>query len=179
MSVLLRQAGHQIRALLPMLSSLALVLAGLLPIGLPHFGSVSPALALMSVFYWSIFRSDLMTMAGAFLIGLILDLLSGGPPGLNALTLLLTHELGVSQRRVFLGSSFLVNWCCYALVATAAAAVSWALVCLLHWHLFPVVPVLAQWGLSLATYPMIYWLLSLLERRYLRPEFTGFAAGAR
>src|SRR3546814_14355387 len=73
----------------------------------------------MAVFYWSIFRADLMTMLGAFLIGLFLDLLSGGPLGLNAATLLLIHELGVSQRRVFLGSSFLVNWTAFALVAGA------------------------------------------------------------
>lgn len=168
MSALLRQAGRRTRATLPILSSVALVLIGLLPLGLPHFGAVSPALALMAVFYWSIFRADLMTMLGAFLIGLLLDLLSGGPLGLNALTLLLVHELGESQRRIFLGSSFLVNWCGFALVAVAAAIAGWALVCLLHWSLLPILPLIIQTGLSLGLYPGVYWLLSRLERRYLQ-----------
>ena len=74
MSALLRQTSRRIQALLPILSSVTLVLIGLAPVGLPHFDNVAPAFALMAVFYWSIFRSDLMTMLGAFMIGLLLDL---------------------------------------------------------------------------------------------------------
>src|SRR3546814_14277019 len=88
----------------------------------------SSDLALMAIFYWSIFRADLMTMAGAFLIGLVLDLLSGGPVGLNAMMLLLAHQLGVSQRRVFLGSSFLVNWVAFAMVVSAVTLAGWAMI---------------------------------------------------
>lgn len=168
MKALLRQASRRIRALLPILSSVTLVLLGLLPPGLPHFDLVVPALALMAVFYWSVFRSDLMTMIGAFLIGLLLDLLSGGPLGLNALILVATHELGVSQRRVFLGSSFLVNWAAFALVAGAALSGAWLAVSLLYWRLLPFGPVLTQVLLSVAVYPAVYWLLSVLERRWLR-----------
>lgn len=168
MSALLRQTSRRIRALLPILSSIALVMFGLLPIGLPHFSSVAPSFALMAVFYWSIFRSDLMTMLGAFLIGLLLDLLSGGPLGLNALMLVAVHELGVSQRRVFLGSSFMVNWTAFALVVGAVVPLSWGLVSLLHWRLLPTAPVLAQVILALTLYPAIYWILSRLERRWLR-----------
>lgn len=172
MSALLRQTSRRIRALLPILSSIALVLIGLLPLGLPHFDTVAPSFALMAVFYWSIFRSDLMTMVGAFLIGLLLDLLCAGPLGLNALILVVVHELGVSQRRVFLGSSFFVNWAAFALVIGAVVPLSWALVSLLHWRLLPTAPVLAQVMLSLVLYPGVYWLLSRLERRWLRSSVT-------
>lgn len=168
MSALLRQTSRRIRALLPILSSIALVLLGLLPVGLPHFDTVAPSFALMAVFYWSIFRSDLMTMVGAFLIGLLLDLLCAGPLGLNALILVAVHELGVSQRRVFLGSSFLVNWTAFALVIGSILPLSWAVVSLLHWRLLPVMPMATQLMLSLVLYPGIYWLLSRLERRWLR-----------
>lgn len=173
MSALLRQTSRRIRALLPILSSLALVLFSLAPVGLPHFDSVGPAFALMAVFYWSIFRSDLMTMLGAFAIGLLLDLLSGGPVGLNALVLALAHELGVSQRRVFLGSSFLVNWAAFALVIGVVLPICWALMSLLHWELLPMLPLTTQLLLSLALYPVIYWLLSRLERRWLRASVTA------
>lgn len=168
MSALLRQTSRRIRALLPILSSIALVMFGLLPIGLPHFDSVAPAFALMAVFYWSIFRSDLMTMVGAFLIGLLLDLLSAGPLGLNALALVLVHELGMAQRKVFLGSSFLMNWAAFALVLGAVLPAGWVIVSLLHWRLQPTVPLVAQLLLSLMLYPAVYWALSKLERRWLR-----------
>ncbi|WP_341703389.1 rod shape-determining protein MreD [Ferrovibrio sp.] len=165
---LLAQINRRLRAFLPLLSSLALGLIGLTPLGMPYLELAAPSLALMAVFYWSIFRADLMTMLGAFLIGLAIDLLSGGPVGLNAMMLLLAHELGVSQRRVFLGSSFLVNWSAFALVASAAILAGWLLISLLYWTLLPVAPRIAQWALSLAVYPAVYWLLSRIERRWLR-----------
>lgn len=173
MSALLRQISRRIRALLPILSSMTLVLFGLLPVGLPHFESVGPAFALMAVFYWSIFRSDLMTMAGAFMIGLLLDLLSAGPLGLNALILVLVHELGMAQRKIFLGSSFMVNWAAFALVVGAVLPAGWAIVSVLHWRLQPTAPLLAQLLLSLALYPAIYWSLSKLERRWLRASVVA------
>lgn len=169
MAALFRQTNRRFRSILPLISSAGLVLVSIMPLGLPHLNSVAPLLAVMAVFYWSIFRPDLMSMLDAFLIGLMLDLLSGGPPGLNAATLLLIHELGVSQRRVFLGSSFLVNWTAFALVAGAVLPISWLLVSLLHWKLLPTAPVLAQFLLSLAIYPAVYWMFSRLERSLPRP----------
>jgi rod shape-determining protein MreD len=168
MSALLRQTSHRIRALLPILSSIGLVVITLVPFGLPYFDTVTPSFALMAVFYWSIFRPDLMTMVGAFLIGLLLDVLSAGPLGVNALILVAAHELGVSQRRIFLGSSFLVNWAAFALVVAAVVPLSWALVSLLYWRLLPPGPAVAQVALSLGLYPGVYWILSRLERRWLR-----------
>lgn len=165
----LANATRRMRGFLPIVSCLLLVAVGLAPVGLPYFATVSPALALMAVFYWSIFRADLMSMLGAFLIGLVVDLITAGPLGLNALILLLTHELGVSQRRVFLGSSFLVNWWAFALVAIGASLIGWAVASLLHWQIHAFRPLLAQLLLSLGLYPAIYWLLSRLEQRYLRP----------
>ncbi|QDO95937.1 rod shape-determining protein MreD [Ferrovibrio terrae] len=173
MSALLRQTSRRVRALLPILSSVTLVLIGLMPIGLPHFDNVAPAFALMAVFYWSIFRSDLMTMIGAFMIGLLLDLLSAGPLGLNVLALVLVHELGMAQRKVFLGSSFMVNWAAFALVVGAVLPAGWAVVSLLHWRLLPTAPLLAQLLLSLTLYPAVYWVLSRLERRWLRASVTA------
>lgn len=168
MKVGLALAGRRMRGLLPVLSCLLLAIIGVSPMDMPHFGSVGPVLALMAVFYWSIFRADLMTMLGAFLIGLVVDLLSGGPIGLYAVLLLLTHALAVSQRRVFLGSSFLVNWWGYGMVALGSAVIGWVVACLLNWQMHDPRPLLTQLGLSLGLYPLVYWLLSWLERRWLR-----------
>ncbi len=161
-------SAPRLRGFLPIMTCLLLVAFGLMPLGLPHFAPISPALALMAVFYWSIFRADLMSMLGAFLIGLVVDLITAGPLGINALLLLLTHELGVSQRRVFLGSSFLVNWWGFAMVAVGASLLSWLIASLLHWQMHEIRPMLAQLLLSLGLYPAIYWLLSRIEQRYLR-----------
>jgi len=168
-NALIERSIGRFRALVPLLSSLLLAVLGLAPMGMPYAPPVASALALMAVFYWSIFRADLMSMAGALLVGVTVDMLSGGPFGVNALILLLTHELGVSQRRVFLGSSFLVNWWAFSMTALGAGIIAWSISSLLYWHFFPPQPILAGIGLSLLIYPAIYWLLNRLERRWLRP----------
>lgn len=169
MSAALRQLSRRLRGLVPPISSLGLVVIGAVPLGLPHFAQISPALALMAVFYWSIFRADLMSMLWAFAIGLAVDLLTGGPLGMQAVILLAAHALAVSQRRIFLASSFVVNWWGFGIIVLGAGLVSWLLACLLHGTLHDLLPVLAQMLLAVGLYPMVYWVLNLLERRWLRP----------
>src|SRR3546814_11664832 len=119
----------------------------------------------MAIFYWSIFRADLMTMAGAFLIGLVLDLLSGGPVGLNAMMLLLAHQPGVSQRRVFLGSSFLVTGVAFAMVVSAVTLTAWTMTRMLNWTPLPVAPLRPDWAPSRACNPPVSCVISRIARR--------------
>ena len=44
----------------------------------------APLLALMPVYFWCLVRPDLMSPAAAFVIGMLEDILSGGPPGVWA-----------------------------------------------------------------------------------------------
>ncbi len=84
---------------LPGVLTLLLVLMGAVPIGAPLLGPVLPAFGLVAVFVFSIYRPDLMPHWLAFLVGLVQDLVIGGPLGLNALLLLSVQGLCSSQRR--------------------------------------------------------------------------------
>ncbi|MBF0588144.1 MAG: rod shape-determining protein MreD [Magnetococcales bacterium] len=63
-----------------------------------------PDLVMIALFYWRLFRPDRCGFGVAFSAGLVLDLLSGGLPGLNALTkigtLLLVDAYGQRLRTV-------------------------------------------------------------------------------
>ena len=69
------------RSLSPMAITLLLVMVSVLPMHIPFFGTVSPVLSLMAVYYWSIFRPDLMPSFAVFGAGLFQDILSGTPLG--------------------------------------------------------------------------------------------------
>jgi rod shape-determining protein MreD len=154
--------------LTPTVLSLLLVVISAVPLGLPYLSNISPLLAMMSVYYWSIYRADLMPAPAAFLIGLVQDLVGGGPLGLMALVLLLVHGLCVSQRRVFLSKPFLVGWWGFMFVAAGAAVVAWTLACLYFVSWFDPRPVAAQLVLTVALYPPLTWLFSRTETRLLR-----------
>ena len=58
-----------------------------------------PLLGLMPVYFWCLVRPDLMTPAAAFAIGILQDMMSGGPPGIWTLLLSLTYAVVAAPAR--------------------------------------------------------------------------------
>ncbi|MFQ5985167.1 MAG: rod shape-determining protein MreD [Alphaproteobacteria bacterium] len=149
-----------VRGLTPFALTLLLVVVSVLPVPVPGFAPITPALALISVYYWSIYRPDLLPMVATFFVGLVQDALSGLPLGLTALVFLLVRWVVVSQRRFFLGKSFVLVWWGFMLVAPAAVSVSWALASLILGGVVAAGPVVGQLLLTVMVYPALTWLLA-------------------
>jgi len=164
----LRQLDLQLRALVPFATGLIAVLIdvapliGTGPIGLSSFAT------LCAVYFWSLYRPDLLTPAAAFLVGLVYDGLAGLPLGLTSLALLLVRSLMVTQQRFFLARSFPVIWCCFVLLAPVVEIARWALACLWWGHLFALQPALLELLVTVALYPPASWLLSRLHNQIPR-----------
>ncbi len=160
------------RALLglaPLVLTLALVFLGVLPWPVPDFAPVTPWLTLMAVYYWTIYRSELLPPSAIFLVGLVQDGLSGTPLGLNVLLLLLAHGVVVSQRRFFYGKTFLVEWWGFMLVAPGVMLVGWLLGSLYNGALMAPGPIGFQLLLTMAFYPCLAWLFARAQHYLLRP----------
>ncbi|WP_114395407.1 rod shape-determining protein MreD [Oleisolibacter albus] len=155
------------RHLLPSASTVLLMLVGMVPMQLPGWSSVAPPLALMSIFYWAVHRPDLLRPSVVFLIGVLQDLLSGTPLGLTPLAFVLSYWLLLTQRRFFLGTSFLVLWYGFALVAFGAGAVQWAVFSLIAVDLLDARPVAMQALLATVLFPIPAALFQRLHRAYL------------
>ena len=151
------------RAGIPFFVSLLLVLVAILPYGLPKSSLAAPVLALISVYYWSVFRPELMPAGAAFLLGLMVDVLSGGPPGLNALVLILVHWAASGQRRTLSGKSFAVGWLGYLLIAAGAAVVNWFFASLFHTTAIESVPLIVSHAIGTAAYPVVAIFLSRMQ----------------
>lgn len=156
------------RSLIPVVVTIFLMLVSQVPTRLPGFAFVVPALTLMSVYYWSIHRPDLMRPAVVFGIGLLQDLLSGMPLGMNALTLLLVHGVILSQRQFFLANNaFALLWWAFGLIMLGAMAVQWLAFSLLNLYPFPVYAALFQMLLTLSLFPPFAWFFIRLHRLLL------------
>jgi rod shape-determining protein MreD len=155
------------RNLAPFAVTLMLVLVGLIPIRIPSYAAIAPQFALIAVFYWVVHRPDLMRPSTVFLIGLLQDLLSGGPLGLNALVMVLLHGAVMGQRRLFLSSSFLLMWFGFGMVLTGATVLQWGAFSVLAGAALPFMPALFQALLTLAIFPAVAWLLLRVHRAFL------------
>ena len=164
----LRQLDAHLRALLPLATAGLAALVDVVPLLGSGAASLTSFSTLCVVFFWSLYRPDLLTPAAAFLVGLIHDGLAGLPLGLTSLLLLLVRQLVVTQQRFFLPRSFPVIWFCFLLVAPAACLARWLLACLWWGELLPARPALFELALTVALYPPVSWALSQVHNRVPR-----------
>lgn len=162
------QINRILRGSVPFVATLLLALLSVVPTGISGFDLVTPSLVSISVFYWSIHRPYLMSAPLVFLVGVFSDFLTGAPLGLSSLMLLLVHGVALSQRRVFIGKSFMLTWWGYLLVAFVIAILSWIIASLYSLTLIPLMPVMAQFILSLLVFPLLAWGFGVLQNNLLR-----------
>ena len=77
------------RNVLPVFVTLLLVMVAMVPLRVPLLTPVIPSLPLIAVYYWSVYKPNLMPVWAIFLIGLFHDLLAASPAGVGILSLLL------------------------------------------------------------------------------------------
>jgi rod shape-determining protein MreD len=165
---LFQRADLWIRHLLPVGMTLILVLVGAVPSHLPGFATVAPMLPLIGIYYWGIYRPDLLPASVAFMIGVINDIIAGMPLGVTPLIYLLVQGMTASQRRFFLGKPFLVSWWCFALVAAGAILVEWALVSMIFDHMLDLSAVFFEFLLTVFSYPLLGWLFARTQLSLMR-----------
>ena len=88
--------------------------------------------------------------------------------GVEALVLLGAYSMVASQRRFFLGKSFVVMWWGFLLVAAGALAAEWALVSVLRDAIVDPRPVVVEFVMTLAFFPFVTWLLVWAQKSLLR-----------
>jgi rod shape-determining protein MreD len=158
------------RSLTPFALGLVLVIVSVVPMQIPGFARVVPLLALIAVYHWTIFRPDLMPVYAVFLIGLMQDLLSGGPLGVNALVFLTVYGVVLWQRRFFVGKSFMITWLGFAIVGAGAAVQSWVLVSAYNVSLVDPRAMVHQYGLTLGFFPILAFGFLRWQQAFLKAE---------
>jgi rod shape-determining protein MreD len=158
----LRQAGEfrrVVSGVIPTLSAVIVVIMGVAPTGVTGVGPLTPFFTVAVIFFWVLARPSLMPPASVFTIGFLQDILSGGPIGLWALTLLVVEFFSISERKLMFGQSYLINWLGFAPIVLIAVITVWTGACIFYGVLLSPVPVLVQGLLTALLYPIISWIL--------------------
>ncbi len=155
------------RMAIPLLATILAVVFNVVPLRLPDYAPLAPGLVLMAVFYWTVHRPDLMRPWTVFLIGILDDILSGTPLGVNSLVLLFVHWTIVAQHRVFRGKSFVLVWLAFALVALGAKLLLTVVAFAAGYGLLDPTVLLVQYILTLALYPPVAFVMGWAQRVFL------------
>jgi rod shape-determining protein MreD len=161
-SEFLQQADRLLYAALPGALVSLLILLTLAPVRLPDVLAVAPLLPLMAVYHFCLFRAEALPAWLLFILGVVFDLLQGGPGtpvGVSALQFLLVRQAILGNQKYLVAVSFTFIWLGYALLSAAAVALSWIAVVVLSWRLIDPQPALFQYIVSLFLYPIVGWVL--------------------
>jgi rod shape-determining protein MreD len=159
-----------VRQLVPASLVLVLVMLQAVPWHLPGLAGIFPALPMIGIYYWSVYRPDLLVPSVAFVTGLVDDVVLGGPIGISSLAFLVIQGMTASQTRFFNGKSFLVIWSGFALLAAVAMLVELVLDGLVFSRTPLVSALVIQYLLTVCLYPVVSWMFSRLQLLWLRDE---------
>jgi rod shape-determining protein MreD len=150
--------------LVPILTTIIAAILAILPLRIPGYAALTPALALMAVYHWTIYRPDLLPALALFAIGIGEDLLAGSLVGIGPLTLLVTRAVVLHSRRHFVGRPFPFVWAGFTLVAGGTLLGLWALHCLLEFSLINPRNTVFRMVLPIAAFPAASFLLGRTQR---------------
>jgi rod shape-determining protein MreD len=132
------------------------------------FTTAVPLLPLISVYHWAIYRPQLLPTYAVFLIGVLQDILTGSPIGVNALVFLLVYGAVISQKTFFSGRSFFVLWIGFGLIAAGASVTNWLVISILNVAIVGIQTAFLQYILTLGFFPAAAWAFLRWQNAFLR-----------
>lgn len=157
-----------VRKMAPLAVSMLLVLVALMHVPVPGFAELAPMLPMMAVYYWSLHRPELLPFWAIFVIGLAIDMLTGGTLGFNALMLLLVSAFMRPQRRYLFERGFVTHWIVFMVVVSVFELLRWVVMAaIVHKFLSLGDPALRVL-LAIALYPCLSWFLLRVDQAVLK-----------
>lgn len=159
------------RRLMPFGITLTLMLFAMTPTYITGLSHITPMYAFMAVYFWSIYRPDLLGYGTVFFIGILEDLLAGTPVGSSALILLLCQRVVFSQQKFFNSRPFGLIWAAFALLAFGASLLRWVCVGLAGpWGFTPFGTMIAGCLMTIALYPVVAWVMARAQMKLLATQ---------
>lgn len=119
---------------------------------------------LMGIYFWTIYRPTLLPYPMVFAAGFLLDLLSGGLVGLNALCFMLVAMIVRGQRRFLLGQSWPVVWAGFCVAVTLVMSIQYVVYALDSLTVLSPIALGFNLLISYLLYPLILTPMTLLNR---------------
>jgi len=162
-----QQIDLALRRSIPVALAVLLMFIGILPWNTHGLGPTNANLVLIPIYYWTLYRPQLMTVWAVAAIGLLSDFFLG-MLGVNMLTFLVGYRVAVAQRKIFAGAPFIVVWAGFLLMFGVAGLVQWLLAAIVREQIdFNLRPALFLYMIGAVAYPPCAYVFAWIQRRSL------------
>lgn len=124
---------------------------------------ISPDYALCVLYFWAIYRPDLIPLRLLLITGIMIDMLKGGMIGLTPLLWLIAYSCVLSQRRFLVRANFLTLWVVLGGLFLLIHSLEWGLILFLKKSWISPLPLGVDFLLTLGIYPFISFSLSRMR----------------
>jgi rod shape-determining protein MreD len=145
--------------------SLICILLGLVPVGVGTGGTIAPIFTLAVVYFFSVHRPEFFPPWAVFFIGLLQDIMSGGPLGLYTVVLLAAYGLTHSQRLFLMGRGFSTLWVGFLAICAISSVIMWFGASVHYGIAVNPLPLLWQAGITALIYPPVSFILTRINRQ--------------
>jgi rod shape-determining protein MreD len=160
-------------AILPALSVLFAVLATAVPWGLPADATfMLPLVVVMMVFCWRVMPDATLPLYACMLLGLLTDVMSGGPLGFFALMALIAATVGGLLRFTVEPRDLWPLWISWSALAIALGLFGWLLGSLYFFRWIDWWPILFGTLASIALFPVVLRGVVWIKRGSLRSDHS-------
>lgn len=156
--------GRYLWPIAPALSVIFGTLLSLLPYGFGGGWLVTPAFALVPLYFWALHRPNLLPVAIVFLLGLVQDLMSGGPLGLWGLVFVTSYSVTLSQREAFAGMRLRLAWPTFGGIVLLGEFAGWFANSVYHADFIGARPMLLQTVSTTLVLPLFVPVLIFMEQ---------------
>lgn len=140
---------------IPLMVTLVLIFIFIMPVNSVEWGYLRPNVGLICVYYWTMKRGNIFGYFSAFAIGLLLDVYSSSPLGMNIFLMMLTVSVTTWLAHYFQHSSFGVNWFIFSLTAIGIIILKWSMLMLYFGRLISLNEALLNYLSTVLFYPLI------------------------
>lgn len=152
------------RMILPYSVLVFLFLLNVVSVPYPLSAVFKAPFLVMAIYYWSVYRPTMLPPWFLFIIGLLFDILSGVPLGLNAGLFVLLRMAVVDQRRFLTGQAFMMVWLGFAIVNTIYHILQWLLFSLLAFTILPLNGLWIPIALGNVMFPVVAVMFNLTHK---------------
>ena len=159
-----------LQKLLPLLTSVILVLMSYVPLNFAAANNLRPAVGLMCVFFWMLHRPDVFNLFSVYFLGLVEDIVTSAPFGANIFACLIMYLLVRNLAGYLIGKPIVVTWYGFAVFCLITMFSRWLLVSVYYSQFLPLSMLMFNLLFTIAFYPVIGLVNAFVQNKLMKDE---------
>ena len=158
---------YQFKKVLPLLFTVILVMLAYVPIRIPFSKFLRPDVAMICVYFWTLYRRDLFGPISVAVLGIVADSLGAVPLGINMFVFILVYVLAITYGMFVNTKPFAISWIGAALILLVAYITKWLLMSVYYSVFLPFTGTCIGYLATILLYPLIARLNIFMQNRFL------------